>query len=55
METVSKNIRISNFTTIHPVAADLFHADTNKTDMAKLTVFFFASLQTCLERSRGHA
>ena len=34
-----KNTRISNFIKIHPVRAELFHAD-GRTDMTKLTIAF---------------
>jgi len=42
METLSKNIQISNSTTIYPVGADLFHADTKQDrHVAANSLFFF--------------
>ena len=38
-DSLSIKIRISNFTKIYPVGAELFHVD-RWTDMAKLTVAF---------------
>ena len=39
LERFSKNIKISNFMQIHPVGAEVFHAD-GQTDIAILTVAF---------------
>jgi len=39
LDRLAKNTQISNFKEVHPVGAELFHAD-GRTDMTKLIVIF---------------